>query len=145
MNNLHLGVSSTEKREAIKMEDKYTNGSSLFSDSVSSSYPFSAMFDFCEGEKSSLGFMELLGVQDISPSLFDFPVQTTTTSTLVEPPSAVPNPISTTTKESSEALNQPATPNSSSISSASSEALNEEQTKTVDQEEHDDQQKTEKQ
>ncbi|KAF3436562.1 hypothetical protein FNV43_RR23654 [Rhamnella rubrinervis] len=134
-----------EKREVIKMEDKYTIGSSSFSESISSSYPFSAMFDFCEGEKSSLGFMELLGVQDISPSLFDFPVQTTT-STLVVPPLAVPNPTSTTTKESSEALNQPATPNSSSISSASSEALNEEQTKTVDQEEeHDDQQNTKKQ
>lgn len=133
------------KREMIKMEDKYTNGSSSFSESISNSYPFSAMFDFCEGEKSSLGFMELLGVQDISPSLFDFPVQTTT-STLVVPPSVVPNPTSTITKESSEALNQPATPNSSSISSASSEALNEEQTKTVDQEEeHDDQQKNKNQ
>lgn len=132
------------KREVLKMSDISTIGSLPSCEGISNSYPFSAMFDFSEGEKSSLGFVELLGVQDMSPSLFEyFPVQTTT-STPVVPPLEAPIPSSTTTKESSEALNQPATPNSSSISSASSEALNEEQTKTVDQEEEE-QQKTKKQ
>lgn len=93
-------------------------------------YPFSSVFDVCEAEKSSLGFMELLGVQDYSPVL-DLPL-TQQVSTIAP---------SDTAKECSEVLNQqPATPNSSSISSASSEAvtLNDEHNKTVDQpdEEH---------
>ncbi|RDX98369.1 putative WRKY transcription factor 23, partial [Mucuna pruriens] len=85
----------------------------------SSSFPF---FDFGEDHKSSVGFMELLGVQDYSP-LLDFPPAQT--SAVKEQPK----------RECSEVTNhqQPATPNSSSISSASSEALNDERNKTVDQ------------
>lgn len=117
-----------ERKEVIKMEEIV--GSSSFTDHISDAYPFpGGIFDFSEGEKSSLGFMELLA-QDYSPSLFDFPSQ----------PSMAPSaPLATTTtvKECSEVLNQPATPNSSSISSASSEAVNDEHTdiKAVDQEE----------
>ncbi|KAF5455413.1 hypothetical protein F2P56_024990 [Juglans regia] len=113
-----------ERNEVIKMEE--TIGSSLFSDHISEGYPFSGIFDFSEGEKNSLGFVELLGIQDYSPSLFDSP----------QAPSMAPSaPLpATTVKECSEVLNQPATPNSSSISSASSEAVNDEQTKAVDQE-----------
>ncbi|KAL5561039.1 hypothetical protein UlMin_030786 [Ulmus minor] len=113
------------------MEDK-TIGSSSFSDGFSSSYPFSG----------GLGFTELLGIQDLSPSLFDFPPHPYSGLS-----SSPPNPCFNT-KESSEALNQPATPNTSSISSASSEAVNEEQTKTVDHDEEEqeqEQQKTKKQ
>ncbi|XP_020234847.1 WRKY transcription factor 23 [Cajanus cajan] len=81
-------------------------------------YPF---FDFSSEDKSSLGFMELLGVQDYSP-LLDLP----SSSDMLVPPQ--------TKKDSSEVTNQqPATPNSSSISSASSEAVHDEQNKTVDQ------------
>ena len=60
---------------------------------------------------SSLGFLELLGIQDFQAghSLFDLP-----------PPTPVCLP-----PESSEVLNLPATPNESSISSSSTEAPNE--------------------
>ncbi|XP_027349032.1 WRKY transcription factor 23-like [Abrus precatorius] len=104
----------------VKMED-YAVGSS--------SFPCPPFFDFSE-DKSTLGFMELLGVQDYSP-LLDLPllanVSVPLTSAVKEQPE--------TGKECSEVLNQqqPATPNSSSISSASSEAVNDEQNKTVDQ------------
>ncbi|XP_059437893.1 WRKY transcription factor 23-like [Corylus avellana] len=125
-----------ERKEAIKKEE--TVGSSSFSDHISDSYQFSGIFDFSEGDKSSLGFMELLGVQDYSPSLFDLP----------HPPSMAPTspPLpATAVKECSEVLNPPATPNSS-ISSASSEAVNDhEQTKAVDEEEEEQQEKTKKQ
>jgi hypothetical protein len=125
-----------ERKEAIKTEE--TVGSSSFSDHISDSYQFSGIFDFSEGDKSSLGFMELLGVQDYSPSLFDSP----------HPPSMAPSAplLPTAVKECSEVLNPPATPNSSSISSASSEAVNDqEQTKAVDKEEDEQQEKTKKQ
>ena len=116
-----------ERKEMIKMEELV--GSSSFTDHISDSYPFSGIFDFSEGEKSSLGFMELLGtgVQDYTSPLFDLP-----------PISMAPSAPLPAVKECSEVLNQPATPNSSSISSASSEAVNDtEQTnnKAVDQEE----------
>ncbi|XP_015891697.2 WRKY transcription factor 23 [Ziziphus jujuba] len=145
-----------EKREIIKMEENYNSIGSLTFGEGGGGYTLSGMFDLCEAEKSSsLGFMELLGVQDISPCLFDFPHTLTATSssssTLLVPsaPTIIPTPAAR--KDISEALNQPATPNSSSISSASSEAINEEQTKTDNQdqdegeEEHEDHQKTKKQ
>ncbi|KAG2693288.1 hypothetical protein I3760_01G088500 [Carya illinoinensis] len=122
-----------QKKEVIKMEE--TLGSSVFAEHIPEGFPFSGIFDFSEGEKSSLGFMELLGIQDYSPSLFDLPQAPSMAS-------SAPLPV-TTVKEGSEVLNQPATPNSSSISSASSEAVNDEQTKAVDQEEQ--QEKTKKQ
>lgn len=126
----------------MKMEANI-NGSFSFSETVSNTYPFSSIFDFCEDEKGPLGFMELLGVQDFSPSLFDFPQAS---SALTR---ASSNPNSTKKKScDNQVLNQqPTTPNSSSISSASSEAVNDhELTKTIQEEEEEhDQQKTKKQ
>ncbi|KAJ1393379.1 WRKY domain [Sesbania bispinosa] len=84
--------------EKKKEMEEAINGSSLF---PASGYPFP--FDFPE-EKNTLGFMELLAVQDYTTPLLDSP----------------------DLKEStvSEVLNhQPPTPNSSSISSASSDEL----------------------
>ncbi|XP_054803634.1 WRKY transcription factor 23-like [Prosopis cineraria] len=91
----------------------------------SNSFPLSSLFDFHEVEKSPLGFMELLRVQeqecgswlDLPPQLF---------------PSDLKNQCASA-KRYCELSHQPATPNSSSISSASSEAVNDEHTKTVDQ------------
>ncbi|CAL0320885.1 unnamed protein product [Lupinus luteus] len=112
---------------------------------ANSSFPcynqFSNVFDFCEVEKSSLGFMELLGVNDYSPHFVDLPQQQQISTMYV--PKVVQT--DTTVKEcNTEVLNhQPATPNSSSISSASTiEAVNDEHNKTVDQAEEEEQQKT---
>ncbi|KAG5061842.1 hypothetical protein JHK85_003025 [Glycine max] len=131
---------------AVKTEDAI--GSSSFPCYNSNLYPFSNAFDFSEVDKSSLGFMELLGVQDYSP-LPELP-QLSTVS--VQPHHSTVKVPSDNGKECSEVLNhQPATPNSSSISSASSDAVNDEQNKTLlDQAEEDDdeeegQQKTKKQ
>ncbi|KAJ8748634.1 hypothetical protein K2173_008079 [Erythroxylum novogranatense] len=110
-------------------------GSSTFPDHVQSIYPLQGVLELCEGDKSSLGFMELLGMQEFGSSLFDIlPVPSRAQES---------NPLDKK-MESSELLNnQPATPISSSISSASSEALNEEQVKARDNEEIE-QQKTKK-
>ncbi|XWS53497.1 hypothetical protein CRYUN_Cryun10bG0006400 [Craigia yunnanensis] len=124
----------------------------------------------CEGgggdKWGSLGFMDLLGIQQdfVAPSLFD----SFQPPPILSPPSpssskvvlhkdilheqlqqqqfqGLPSPASTI-PESSEILNNPATPNSSSISSSSNEAANDEQTKAGDDEEQDqDQDKTKKQ
>ncbi|XVE82292.1 hypothetical protein DITRI_Ditri15bG0136700 [Diplodiscus trichospermus] len=129
------------------------------------------------GEKwGSLGFMDLLGIpQDfLAPSLFDsFQPPILSAAPPAPPPPSIssqrhqeilhdqqklqldtkhhlqglPSPASTV-PESSEVLNNPATPNSSSISSSSNEAANDEQTKAGDDEEQDqdqDQDKTKKQ
>ncbi|GAV83670.1 WRKY domain-containing protein [Cephalotus follicularis] len=121
-------------KQALKIEDTF--GSSSFSGLMSTSYPLKGVYDFGEGDKCPLGFMELLGVTDYSPSLFE--IEQLQTSRV---PFSAPNP--TVSKlESSEVLNQPATPNSSSISSASSEAVNDEPVKVEEQEE--DQHKTKK-
>lgn len=104
----------------VKMEDAI--GSS------SSSSSFSSMFDFSE-EKGSLGFMELLGMQQYSP-LLDFPDHAGS-ATFKDPPET-----ETGKGECSDVqVQQPVTPNSSSISSLSSDhtAVNDEQNKTVDQ------------
>ncbi|KAF7818117.1 WRKY transcription factor 23-like [Senna tora] len=86
---------------------------------------FSSAFDFCEVEKSSLGFMELLGVHDYSALLG---------WSSIPDSSSILKHLSDTGNECSEVLNQqPATPNSSSISSTSTEPLNDEHNKTVDQ------------
>ena len=64
-----------EKKDmAVKTEDAAFGSSSLscYNNGTSNAYPFSSSFDFSEVEKSSLGFMELLGVQDYSP-LLDLP------------------------------------------------------------------------
>ncbi|XP_022757846.1 probable WRKY transcription factor 23 [Durio zibethinus] len=128
-----------EIKEGVKMED--ASGNSSFSDYIANCFPVQSIFDLSsEGEKNSLGFMELLGVQDLfSPPLFDMAAQQVPSLIATQPP----NPTSTTKIESPEVFNQPATPNSSSISSASSEAVNDEPIKVDDQEE--DQQKTKKQ
>ena len=124
-----------ERKEGVKMED--VSGYSSFSDYIANSFPLQSIFDLSsEGDTIPLGFMDLLGVQDLSPPLFDKAQQV---------PSLVTQPLnpSSTKIESPEVFNQPATPNSSSISSASSEALIDEPVKVDDQEE--DQQKTKKQ
>ncbi|XP_061338410.1 WRKY transcription factor 23-like [Gastrolobium bilobum] len=131
-----------EKKDmVVKMEDAL--GSSSFPGYNSNGYPFSSVFDhFSEVEKNSLGFMELLGVQDCNP-LLDLPQL----STMSVPHHFTVKVPSDAGKECSEVLNQqPPTPNSSSISSASSEAVTDEQNKTLDQAEEEGQQnKTKKQ
>ncbi|KAK7278162.1 hypothetical protein RJT34_23187 [Clitoria ternatea] len=130
----------------VKSEDVV--GASCFPCYNSNVYPFSSVFDFSEVEKSSLGFMELLGVQEYTP-LLELPQL----STVSLPLHSTVKVESEAGKEFSEVLNQqPATPNSSSISSASSEAVNDEQNKTLDQvegeeddDEEEEQQKTKKQ
>ncbi|XVF72767.1 hypothetical protein PTKIN_Ptkin12aG0147100 [Pterospermum kingtungense] len=128
-----------ERKEGVKMEDLF--GNSSYSDYLANSFPLQSVFDMSSSEGDMtmpLGFMELLGVQDLSPPLFDMAQQV---PSLVTQPLQL-NPFSTKI-ESPEVINQPATPNSSSISSASSEAVNDEPVKVDDQEE--DQQKTKKQ
>ncbi|KAE8699661.1 putative WRKY transcription factor 28 [Hibiscus syriacus] len=98
-------------------------------------FPLQSTFDLCSSEDEkirSLGFMDLLGVQDLigPPFLEIMAAQQVST-----PPSKK--------IESPEVINQPATPKFSSISSASSEAVNDEPVKEDDQEEN--QQKTKKQ
>nr|QWQ79534.1 WRKY transcription factor protein 16 [Zanthoxylum armatum] len=113
---------------------------SLFPDNSSTGSQFQGISDIYEGEKSSLGYMELLDIQDFGSSslLFDMvSVQASSTS----PPN--PTTLKVTKMESCELLNHPATPNSSSISSASSEPVNDEQVK-VEEHEENNQQKTKK-
>ncbi|OMO58474.1 DNA-binding WRKY [Corchorus olitorius] len=125
------------------------------------------------GDKwGSLGFMDLLGIhQDFSaPSLFDSfhhppilspppppPLPPLSSASELLPPeidtkqllqqnhlqTSLPSPASTV-PESSEVLNNPATPNSSSISSSSNEAANDDQTKLAGDDEEQDQDKTKK-
>lgn len=80
-----------------------------------------------DGEKGSLGFMDMLGSQDYVPSLFDDLFQ-------AAPPlmPQLPSPASTV-------VNTPATPNSCSISSSSTEVANDDQ--KVDEKEEKDQEK----
>uniref|UniRef100_A0A5B6YKM3 WRKY transcription factor n=1 Tax=Davidia involucrata TaxID=16924 RepID=A0A5B6YKM3_DAVIN len=127
-----------EKKQELKTDNSMANFA--FSDQIPTSFALSGIFDMpCEGEKGgSLGFMDMLGIQDYGPSLFDL------FQTPLMPPQPVPSPASTI-PESSEVVNTPATPNSSSISSSSTEAANDEQTKTVPEEEEQDQEKTKKQ
>ena len=91
----------------MKMEDPV--GSWSFSDHAPD---IPAVFDFSdEGEKGTLGFMELLSIQNYGPPLFDL-VQL---PSLEKPTGAAP-----AVPASSDVVNPPATPNSSSVSSASS-------------------------
>ena len=124
-----------ERKEGVKMEDVL--GNSSFSDYIANSFSLQSIFDLSEGERIPLGFMELLGVQDLSPPLFDMAAEPVP-SLAIQPPNPTSKKI-----ESPEVFIQPATPNSSSISSASSEAVNDELVKVEDQEE--DQQKNKKQ
>ncbi|KAL0459789.1 UNVERIFIED_CONTAM: WRKY transcription factor 23 [Sesamum latifolium] len=85
------------------------------------------LLDYCEAEKSSsLGFMELLSMQDFGPSVFDVLQGTTLIPSVqvqVEPLLQHDSPELF--------INAPTTPNSSSISSESTAAQNDEQTKDV--------------
>ncbi|XP_057474271.1 WRKY transcription factor 23-like [Actinidia eriantha] len=117
-----------ESKSMVKGEDL------PFSYHFPASYTSTGMWqDFsCElGDNSSWGFMELLGVQDSTPSIFDILQSSTPT-----------HDQTSLASKPSEVVNQPTTPNSSVISSAS----NDEQIgKGVDHEEEDEQQKTQKQ
>lgn len=132
------------------MEEYNAIGSTAFSDHAPAVATFQlpssgyggGLFGFCgdveeeeEGDeedekmRSSLGFMELLGTQDVGPtSLLDL----LQLRPLPPPPqprdftAAVASPRAQRA-ESSEVSNLPATPNSSSPSSPSSETLNDEQ------------------
>ncbi|XP_050235986.1 WRKY transcription factor 23 [Mercurialis annua] len=140
--------------ETVKIENMVGSSSSTtttFPDLfLQSSYSVQSVFDnFYEGggggDKSSLGFLELLGMQDfgsVSPSVFDVFQQAVPCKN-----GGVNTPVVVTKMESADGLvNQPATPNSSSISSASSEALNDEVLPilAVDNNEEEEQQKTKK-
>ncbi|KAM0962537.1 hypothetical protein ACFX13_022069 [Malus domestica] len=161
------------REEELKTTDR-SNGmeySTVFSDEIPTNFPsFSGMFDMPssgEDQKVSMGgFMDLHGIPDYAPSLFDF--TQTTSSLMMMPPHhhqqqslpptstvvALPERDSaTTTNTTSEILNSstaPTTPNSSSISSSSNEAAannNEGQITKLQEEEADEQdpEKTQKQ
>ncbi|KAK5783750.1 WRKY transcription factor 23-like [Gossypium arboreum] len=129
-----------ERKEGVKVEDVLGNSSCSVND-----FPLQSIFDLSSNEEEkirSLGFMDLLGVQDLicSPVLEIMAAQQVPSLMATQPP----NPFSCTKIESPhEVFNQPATPNSSTISSASSEAAHDEPAKLDDQEE--DQRKTKKQ
>ncbi|XP_010259241.1 PREDICTED: probable WRKY transcription factor 48 [Nelumbo nucifera] len=111
------------------METENSIGAAVtaFSDQIPTNFALSSIFDTpFGGEKWSLGFMDLLGVQDFTPSMFDL---------LQQPSMPSPPPIVSVGEYSSDILNLPATPNSSSISSSSTEAANDEQSKAVEEEE----------
>ncbi|KAJ9678458.1 hypothetical protein PVL29_020600 [Vitis rotundifolia] len=117
-----------EKSGVMKMEDPV--GSWSFSDHAP---VIPAMFEFSdEGEKGTLGFMELLSIQNYGPPLFDL-VQL---PSLEKPAGAAP-----AMPESPDVMNPPATPNSSSVSSASS---HEQGSKAVEEEEDEEEKKTKK-
>lgn len=129
-----------ERKEVTKTKNSSKMGSSPFADHLSTGSQLQGVFDLYEGEKGSLGFMELLGVQDFGSSsslLFDV-VQLQAQNQVPSTGAAASSSVKVTKTECSELLNQPATPNSSSISSASSEALNDEQVK-VEEHVHDEQ------
>lgn len=139
-----------ERKEVTKMKNNNSMGSSPFADHLSTGSQLRGVFDLYEGEKGSLGFMELLGVQDFgSSSLYDSLYDMVQLQEQTQVPStgaAKSSTVNVTEIECSELLNQPATPNSSSISSASSEALNDEQIKAEEHVHHEEnQQKTKKQ
>ncbi|PPS11069.1 hypothetical protein GOBAR_AA09577 [Gossypium barbadense] len=129
-----------ERKQGVKVEDVLGNSSCSVND-----FPLQSIFDLSSNEEEkirSLGFMDLLGVQDLisSPVLEIMAAQQVPSRMATQPP----NPFSSTKIESPhEVFNQPATPNSSTISSASSEAAHDEPAKLDDQEE--DQRKTKKQ
>lgn len=79
--------------------------------------------DFSDvGRSSSLGFMDLLAIPDLGPSLFDFSSEQAVPGQLHQPTA-----VEKTTTSDTTAGNRPATPNTSSISSSSTEAPADEQ------------------
>ncbi|KAL4364222.1 hypothetical protein GQ457_04G029390 [Hibiscus cannabinus] len=131
-----------ERKEGIKMKDVL--GNSSCSQYMVNNLPLQSIFDLSSSEDEkirSLGFMDLLGVQDlISPPFLEIIAAQHAPSLISTQVPPVPPSMKI---ESPEAINQPATPNSSSISSASSEAFHDEPVKGDDREEN--QQKTKKQ
>lgn len=131
-----------ESKRSVKVEDPNTSSSSFWDHNpVSGNNSHTGLEDYSvDGGNGSLGFMELLGVQDLGPSVLD---------ALQVPPNQ--NQTWTVDQESSEVLNTPATPNFSSISSESSGGggQNDEQAKEVvdeeDEEEEEQKQKIKKQ
>ncbi|PIN15566.1 hypothetical protein CDL12_11809 [Handroanthus impetiginosus] len=94
-----------------------------------------------EGEKgcSSLGFMELLNMQDFGGTPYDEELQNSVSSVGPLIRSSDDQGLRTRIKESAEVVNAPATPNSSSISSESSAGVqNDEGTIKEEVEEQDD-------
>ncbi|KAK9288356.1 hypothetical protein L1049_016809 [Liquidambar formosana] len=143
-----------EKKEEVKTENSNSMGNSTFSDPMPTSFALSSIFDMpCEVDKSasSLGFMDLLGINDnYTPSLFDLlqapPLMMMPPQQQQQQHQPLPSPASSTIPaDSSEVLNTPATPNSSSISSSSTEAATDEQNKAAGEEDEQDQEKTKKQ
>nr|AIS23529.1 WRKY transcription factor 68 [Gossypium hirsutum]AIS23530.1 WRKY transcription factor 68 [Gossypium hirsutum] len=129
-----------ERKQGVKVEDVLGNSSCSVND-----FPLQSIFDLSSNEEEeirSLGFMDLLGVQDLicSPLLEIMAAQQVPSRMATQPPNAF---SSTKIGPPHEVFNQPATPNSSTISSASSEAVHDEPAKLDDQEE--DQRKTKKQ
>ncbi|GAB4841793.1 WRKY transcription factor [Ancistrocladus abbreviatus] len=138
-----------ESKEGVKMESSNPNSYHHISTSSIASYNSSSL------PSSSLGFMDLLGLQDFGPCFFESilsgncsltpwleppplassifsTVTTTTTATITTTTVDASNNIDQST--ASEVLNLPATPNSSSISSASNETggANDEQHQQID-------------
>ncbi|MED6126318.1 hypothetical protein PIB30_077320 [Stylosanthes scabra] len=134
-----------ENKKKKKEEAASTTTTMAFSDeipitntnSITTSYPFSSIFDMMplplipsSDQKttcsfSANGFIDLLALQDYTPSLFDWlPTTTTTTASAAPTPppqQPLPSPASSNVPDCSEVLNTPASPNSSSISSSSNE------------------------
>ncbi|KAL2459349.1 putative WRKY transcription factor 23 [Forsythia ovata] len=128
-----------EKKEEQRTENSIENAA--LSDQMIPSNSFfmpNSIFDMpCEADqKGSLGFIDMLNVQDFtSPSIFDL-LQIPPAIPLQSQSQPLPSPLPlSTVPESSEVVNTPASPNSSSMSSSSTEAGNDKQTKTVEEEE----------
>ncbi|WOG83848.1 hypothetical protein DCAR_0103026 [Daucus carota subsp. sativus] len=125
-----------QKQKSFVVDDQTDNNN--ISSSISSPLMLSDMLGFGD-QKSSVGFMELLGLQDFNntcsnSSIFDL----LTAEELVVGRSPVQNQTQLNPyQESSEVLNNPPTPNSSSLSSVSS---GEEKTKVVADEQEQQQQ-----
>ena len=164
-------MKSMEKKKENSMANlRFSDENPAAANSFGGSF-FDMAAGACEGiggdKWGSLGFMDLLAIhQDfVAPSLFDSfqppilsPPPPSISSELhqeilheqqlqldAKQLQGLPSPASTI-PESSEVLNNPATPNSSSISSSSNQAANNEQTKAGEDEEQDqDQDKTKKQ
>ncbi|KAG9150321.1 hypothetical protein Leryth_017619 [Lithospermum erythrorhizon] len=129
------------KGAGVKMEDPIKS-SSYFMDNYllgenGNSNAFSSILDYSEeGEKGSLGFMELLGIQDYGASMFEVSTQTTPFSPFIQSSKKEEEKqnlyvkTKTSKQDCSEVVNtSPTTPNCSSISSESTDA-----NKTLDNE-----------
>lgn len=116
------------------MEDPFpsslSSSSSLLDHYATSGCTLAEMLEYSAdcGKSSSLGFMELLNMQDFGPSAFDD----------VEAQPSIHHNQNSKVQELAEVSNAPATPNYSSISSESSDGLKDEHVKEDDDEEDDD-------